>query len=212
MSKHKLQIHHLAILQPLLQYEATRKRPLLPRKGELVALFEHNPRPQLDEGKDVWLVRFIDSDDQDLEDRGHARECELVSLLDLSKGQLGKELYKLEQRFYGPVPEWVESHIKSKMTKAELVEWVEKLWQHHAVEFNRKKQIEKEAIKREKEDREYLLESFRIMNPVSVGIYLSMIVEQLTDEQVKVLVRQISKDEREKYQQEIIPGFYRRSR
>lgn len=71
------------------------------------------------------------------------------------------------------------------------------MWDDHAMVKNRKKQEEKQKAAKIKRNREDLLQEFRTMNPTTVGMYIPLMIEQLTDDQVQSLLRQVTRDQRE---------------
>lgn len=185
-NKAKLELHHLALWTGPNGLE------------ELVTLCKRNKYPQL--SYDKWLVRSINSDRDDLNDRQEVRETELVPLVSLSKDQLRKYANELQFHYEAghPVPIWVASFFsQSRHTKAELIEAIEKMWDDHSFFYNNKKQVEKQKAARAKEDRENLLQDFRTMNPTTLGMYIPFIIDQLTDDQIRTLRCQIDRDERE---------------
>lgn len=187
MAKHKLQLHRLAL-----------------HTGEngaedLVLLVKKNEYVQL--SYDKWLVRNMNSDRDDLSDRTEIRETELTPLLALSKEQLLKFANELQLLYDNEhlAPLNVRAFFSRglKNTKAELVTIIERMWDDHAMVKNRKKQEEKQKAAKIKRNREDLLQEFRTMNPTTVGMYIPLIIEQLTDDQVQSLLRQVTRDQRE---------------
>lgn len=136
-SKAKLELYHLALLEG--------------ENGaqDLVLLCRRNKMPQL--SHDKWMVRFIESEQDDVNDRKEVRETELIPLISLSKDELRKHADFLRLRYDKNhiTPTWVDDFFKfnSKITKAKLIEAIEGMWDDHSTFVNKHLLITK-SVKR----------------------------------------------------------------